>query len=148
MDLELVKKVNLAEHLSEFHPLIGELSEEDIAAWSEDQIRAHYTDTHAAITGSSTSSGNTLLCYGRVSVWIIHAHCSTYKPLPMTPGCHTSPSLQVRQGLTNLEEACLSTLMTRPTQRLQLLSEAISWQPLSRGTEKRPSKMAFPSGAF
>ena len=51
MDLDTIKKINLAESLSEAHPHIKELSEGEIAAWDVDQIRAHYSAGTASKAG-------------------------------------------------------------------------------------------------
>ena len=44
MDFDCIKKVNLIEQLSECYPHIEDLSEEEIRAWDEEQIRAHYAE--------------------------------------------------------------------------------------------------------
>ena len=43
MDLDIINKINLADSLSEAHPHVKELSEEEIAAWDVNRIRAHYS---------------------------------------------------------------------------------------------------------
>ena len=50
MDLDCIKKVNLIEQLAECYPHIEELSEEEIRAWDEDQIRAYYIEARASQT--------------------------------------------------------------------------------------------------
>ena len=60
MNLEFIKKVNLVEQLSDAHPHIGELAEEDIAAWDEDQIRAHYSETLASTVSARREEGTTV----------------------------------------------------------------------------------------
>jgi hypothetical protein len=43
MNLDTVRKINLSESLSEAYPHVKEPSEEEIAAWDVDRIRAHFS---------------------------------------------------------------------------------------------------------
>ncbi len=60
MNIEFIRKVNLVEQLSDAHPDIGELAEEEIAAWDEDQIRAHYSEALASTVSASRKEGTTI----------------------------------------------------------------------------------------
>ena len=57
MDISFIRKVNLAEQLSDARPGVRELTEAEITAWDEAQIRAHYTTDPASIAGQSDSRG-------------------------------------------------------------------------------------------
>lgn len=55
MDIAFIRRINLAEQLSDAHPSVRELTEGEITAWGEVQIRAHYTGG-AAPSISQTAS--------------------------------------------------------------------------------------------
>ena len=102
MDLDLIKKINLAESLSEAQPHIKELSEEEIAAWDGDQIRAHYS------AGMASEAGKQFSEHGKHDKVQVTLHPRSYslgleghRPSLLT----TCRLLQVRQTQVNVEEA-------------------------------------------
>ena len=55
MNIAFIRKVNLAEQLSDAHPSVRDLTEGEITAWDEVQIRAHYTGGPAPSTSQIDS---------------------------------------------------------------------------------------------
>ena len=82
MDHESIRKINLVEHLSESHPHITELSEREIHAWDEHQIRAYYTGARESQTRDTSVQANYRKCHGTCAAKALSPTCSELCPNP------------------------------------------------------------------